>query len=336
MFYIWDAIGSRKLLEPTGLCTPFLFETEDEASEYIAKTFHHNTQYVTKYYPTDTWICIERDLIESKARTLPVWYHCPWYQERENDILAFPHVDPKDKAMILYYESGLKGKRNKTTSTTPGKFLQKYFGDILSQPQIKMWAERHKETFEVVQPNKELKWADTPQQIEMVYSAMTKFYSCMGDIRSIHHSIGHPTRAYGAGDLSVAYVHQGQLVLARAVVWREKGLVGRVYGDDTLLRTLLKKDGIKSNSNQDKFDVMVGAKMLLIPLQGKLHRAMDVVDSGSSLPDIVVPKLDGNATGLSPVDGNLVIDPPDRDSLYHADNENGYSQASNYVGQSMA
>jgi hypothetical protein len=53
----------------------------------------------------------------------------------------------------------------------------------------------------------------------------------------------HPARIYGAGDLQLAYIETDHVIVARCLVWPEKLLMSRCYGDKTLMDSELKKLG---------------------------------------------------------------------------------------------
>jgi hypothetical protein len=54
----------------------------------------------------------------------------------------FVHVSTHDPRMIAYTETADKGRRDIQTRVKPGKYLKRYFGDMLSDDQIREWAEK--------------------------------------------------------------------------------------------------------------------------------------------------------------------------------------------------
>jgi len=106
--------------------------------------------------------------------------------------------------------------------------------------------------------------------------------SCMTYRASHFSSPVHPVRIYGAGDLALAYVRQPEgddapgRISARALVWPEKAICGRVYGPGAAtLRGALRAQGFK------RFDdcALVGARLLAIPAdQGANAYVMPYID----------------------------------------------------------
>jgi hypothetical protein len=91
----------------------------------------------------------------------------------------------------------------------------------------------------------------------------------------------HPCRIYAAGDLAVAYMVRKDEITARALVWPEKKIYGRIYGDETRLLDLLDTAGYREGS-------LNGARMLRIPDSGGfvcpyIDGVMSAEDSGEFL-----------------------------------------------------
>jgi len=323
MFYIWDSLSGEavKLEDDYTEC----FYSEEEAQEYIKGLSAPRRKFCEiKPYCDEVWAAMAREALLDGAVSAPVWDSELWYQERFEDILTFATVDPEDIGLISYFASRNDGKRGKRTSTTPGRYLKKFFADKLSEDDIKYWSEKHKETFDTSK-NKILRWASTPEEIQEVYSLASSFYSCMQhNVSKWGDRLGHPTRAYGAGDLKVAYITNNGKLIARALVWPEKKLVGRVYGNDTLLRSELKKAGIVTRSNSDTYDCMVGARLLYIPIPR-------IDGPQPEHPDIFVPYIDGTANMVNlHEDGYLRIVDCSKDSSlgqYNATSELGLQQS---------
>jgi len=64
----------------------------------------------------------------------------------------------------------------------------------------------------------------------------------------------HPVRTYVAGDLQIAYMKKNGRITARALVYPEKKIHTRIYGDSGVFRPLLEKEGFRSG-------VPTGAKL---------------------------------------------------------------------------
>jgi len=210
-------------------------------------------------------------------------------------LAHYPCVSEKDPSMIDFFPSVEKAQKGQSQSMKPGKYLKAFYGDILTETDIKVWSDKHKELHANAP---ELKWAKTPDEIEEVYSMDAGFQSCMQHRRS-HWSHGkHPVRAYGAGDLAIAYIERDNFLMARALVWPEKKKVGRVYGEGAMLRNALKRAGIPTESTNSVYDSMEGAKLLFVPIPSKRR--------GDSLGvPAVLPYIDSrdDTVGLVPEGG---------------------------------
>lgn len=303
MFYIWD----KKLNFDWG----YYFETKEQADTFVVDHVSRRADYsladLAVKERDDSPECMEaRMLLSDGTYTPPAWHAESWYRERFEDIKAFAHVSDIAPENILFFESKAKLSKGRTTPIKPGKFLKKYFADVLNEQDILKWTEKHKEQFV---DGSELHWAETGEEIAAVYSMSATFNSCMqhkfpakeGDRNSGHFPRDlpvHPTYVYGAGDLSLAYLHKGDRLVGRALVWKEKGLVGRVYGDIVSVRSALKRAGIHTTSDQTDYDTFEGARLLHVPFpyaeddNGKYDHVY------KEQPRIVVPYIDGKVEGL--------------------------------------
>ena len=149
-------------------------------------------------------------------------------------------VHPEKPDMIAYTRTLKDGMRDRQVRVKLGRYLAQTFADKLSDQKIAQLVARHNE-----HQCEKLHWhiAMTPTRIETVYRRGPN--SCMSksrryydrDIECIHDA--HPTSIYGAGDLGVAFLRRDGRITARALVWPERKVYGRVYGDaDRLLRAL--------------------------------------------------------------------------------------------------
>ena len=178
-----------------------------------------------------------------------------WWSYLPLDI--FPHISTKDKGRVAFTENAEKGAADIQTSIKPGRFLERFFGDHLSQHNIRFLAAEFLATF----GDQQLFFAQTPDEIEAVY--LNGPPSCMsGD--EFESNI-HPVRVYGAGDLAVAYLAPADdngaadidMISARAVCWPDKHLYSRTYGNAHQLDSALRTAGYKPGR-------LDGARLLLI------------------------------------------------------------------------
>jgi hypothetical protein len=192
----------------------------------------------------------------------------------------YPHVSSKNPAAVAYTESADKGARDIQSVMKPGRYLTKYYPEMsadMIQEIARQWAEKYAPTDDV------LLWAENPKDIGEVYQMPATFGSCMQYAVRHFDSDIHPTEIYGAGDLALAYIVQEKRLIARALVWREKNLVGRVYGDSARLRKALAANGMATRSGSNCYDNLAGARLLRIEDQG--HVVMPYPDKPNSFTD---------------------------------------------------
>lgn len=147
---------------------------------------------------------------------------------------------PEKSDMIAYTRTFEDGVRDRQIRIKLGRYLAQAFGDQLSPQRIAELVAKHNEY-----QQEKIKWhiAMTPKRIVTVYlrgpnSCMSKgmdYYA-----RSTNY---HPTYVYGAGDLGVAFIWRGGRITARALVWPERKIYGRIYGDEDRLCRVLREAG---------------------------------------------------------------------------------------------
>ena len=147
-------------------------------------------------------------------------------------------VDPEKPEMIAFTRTFADGVRDRQVRVKLGRYLAQTFGSKLSPERIAELVNEHS-----INTQTRVKWhiAMTPSRIETVYRRGPS--SCMSkDIRYYNTDI-HPTRIYGAGDLGVAFCWRGGRITARALVWPERKVFGRIYGDERRLEGVLRESG---------------------------------------------------------------------------------------------
>lgn len=157
---------------------------------------------------------------------LPVWHTEPFWKahaDRHRDHYA--HFSIEEPGMLAYTEDDKKGRANRQTRLKPGKYLQKFFGDVLSPKQVAFCAEWFATGKKPPREfNGDLKFAMTPDEIVASYKTGPK--SCMSGGQA-----NNAVRVYGAGDLAIAYVydHDRAKIISRCLCWPEKKVFGRIY-----------------------------------------------------------------------------------------------------------
>jgi hypothetical protein len=195
------------------------------------------------------WKQRELDRYNDGAYQQVPWHLEAWWREATCNNLHYCHVSTKEPGKIAYTENVEKGIADIQTQMSPGRYLTKYFADVLTSATITEYAR----AFAAEYDPSEVKFAKTETAIEWVY--VNGPPSCMSSTAKHYRSHCHPVRAYAAGDLAIAYIENGNgRVASRAVCWPDKKLYTRIYGD---ARRLEKGLDILGYS----FGSLVGAKM---------------------------------------------------------------------------
>jgi hypothetical protein len=136
----------------------------------------------------------------------------------------------------------------KRETIKPGRYLTTFYPH-LTPDEVTGWARK-------VDVVNEVQFATTADDMVRVYTAGPS--SCMSYGASNFKGV-HPVKAYAGGDLAVAYFADPTgKPTARALVWPEKKLYGRAYGDPERLQRALQKLGYTSGS-------LRGAKLAGVP-----------------------------------------------------------------------
>lgn len=177
------------------------------------------------------WMSRERDRQWSGDRAMPVWNNETWWREKVGKYCPlyahFPHMSAKNPALLCYTSGEDKGQRDIQTQIKPGRYLRQFFADVLTEKQIAAYAAwqttGNKPPSEYDSSDYEMGLADDGDDIISVYDRGPD--SCMHGEDCV--------RVYAAGDLAVAYLakadNMGGRVYARALVWPDKKMIGRVY-----------------------------------------------------------------------------------------------------------
>lgn len=166
------------------------------------------------------------------------WSHESWWDDSPVSAYTFPKANP-DPSYLSVYANERDAARGKRTTVRVGRFLADNFPHMSERERLLKteWqiASRSKNVFH--DPEKfPLHYATTPDEIVDVY--LNGPPSCM-DHRHFTRD-KNPTRAYGAGDLAVAFVRNspehgpkkgaGRIgIIARCLVWPEKKVFSRIY-----------------------------------------------------------------------------------------------------------
>ena len=189
-----------------------------------------------------------------RRRRRPVWHQSLWYKEAKAHQTLCPYVAAKSDTIggIAVAETYARLYADRFTVMKPGRYLTRYFGDVLTEYDVKAWAQKQiGDSGDAV-----VYFAKTADEIVWVYENSPR--SCMKmnrDERYIAEGLDedtHPVRAYAHPEnhLAVAFIMSDKTakpdygsdyneeyyppVAARTVVNTEKKCYYRLYGRNGL------------------------------------------------------------------------------------------------------
>ncbi len=282
----------------TGEPHEITFSTGMEAKEYaislnsIEKAAGSSRQWKVKKQvdKLEDW-----KLREQGKFDIGVYKHVPWHERPWVVVEHYCHVSRADPNKVAFTPDEKYGIEDRRIRMRPGRYLEKLKVDQTRYNiNVRQWCAK----YVVENVCSELKFATEADEIEDVYRHGP--HSCMVHSTSSYGTDFHPVRVYAAGDLAVAYLSpNGDHVTARALVWPEKKLYGRIYGDAMKLSILLKEQGYKANTT------FTGAKLLKVNNK----------NSGShSHNTYIMPYLDGPNRSLSVSGDFFIIDEEGHDA----------------------
>ena len=184
---------------------------------------------------SELWSAHE-DKVENREWTQPVWVDTTWFQNSPYRVLHYLHGSTKIEGNVAYAESIEKAQADRYITTKPGRYLTKFFAGVLSEREIKEWADKQVAAMKPAM----VKWANTEEEMIRAIN-LGPSDSCMS--AGFHSGREgwfkghiHPAAVYATPDITVAYLedHDGKIV-ARAVCNVAKKYVARCYGDFRLL-----------------------------------------------------------------------------------------------------
>ena len=174
-----------------------------------------------------------------------------WTLLAEN--LHYPHMSNKQPGNVAYTPSEEFGHLDRQVSTTPGRYLEKFYPKDYTQAECERFIAQCQQMAE----ERQLKFAVTADDIESVYTTPGPS-SCMAHPVEDFQTDVHPVRVYGDSDLQVAYIGTlGKKISARAVVWPERKTYVRTYGANSLIEAELARLGYEHTTDFDGAHVRI-------------------------------------------------------------------------------
>lgn len=145
----------------------------------------------------------------SLYKTSEYWWH-------------FPHVSVEEPGLVAYTPSPDYGQRDRQVRVKIGRYLQQFYGDVLTSEQIRSMANGLKTI--------ELNWAR--DRDEMVHVYKTGPGSCMA--KEFDNLDEHPVATYATGKFELAYLYDTvtKEISARAMTIKDPPYYVRAYGSE--------------------------------------------------------------------------------------------------------
>lgn len=235
------------------------FTDPTEASQTARKLSREmGEKLMVKLIVNDKWKKREQArVIDGTYRALP-WAHQDWWRSAmafaiHKDHFAHPSVEKP--GWLAYTKSAEDGMRDKQTVVRPGSYLKTYFSSVMNYYGCseRGLVDQFMEAFGPL----EVKFAATEDEIISVYEKGPD--TCMKG-RRWPNDRRNPAYIYAAGDLQVAYLGELNKATARVLVWPEKKIFSRVYGDIARLTRGLERMGYK-------WGAPIGAKVQKVKLK---------------------------------------------------------------------
>ena len=218
----------------------------------------------------EAWRSRELDRFTDGVYKRVIWAKEGWFVGTEASYNHYLHVSNDNPEQVAFTPDAHKGVADRQTRMSPGRYLTRYFLDVLGTTGVQTWAERYAEATS----DAEVHFATTPDDIVEVYAHGPR--SCMTESDSV--------RVYGAGDLAIAFLGSRDHATARAVCWPAKLLHSRIYGDESRLRPALEKLGYDSSTRSSH--PFEGARLLCIEAHGGYVAPYWDGEAGASLQTI--------------------------------------------------
>lgn len=210
----------------------------------------------------------------------------PWARKEvfinnlERWIESFPVPSKKVPGLVAYFQDTDKRARDIQTPIKPGKYLKKFFGDLLSEEEIHEMALEWSNQYAA----RKLNVTQDADEIERIYRGKYNG-SCMHFGSGGFAGPEHPARVYAGPDLGIAFIGDMDNADGRCLVWPSKKMFyPKFYGDSHRMEAALIAAGWRAG-DEDDFD---GARLQRIPYSGGfvlpyLDTSDNVTDDGKWL-----------------------------------------------------
>jgi hypothetical protein len=246
-----------------------------------------------------------------------IWRDAPfWLEHAERHAAHCVVVAKSDPRLIAYFTSAEKQAAGIRTPVKPGRYLTRYFSDVLTAKEIAYYAAWQSSGAQPAEADTgpAVLFAHTADEIEHVYTHGPQ--SCMAHDARYYDSPFHPVRVYGAGDLAIAYLadpDDPSRNIARTLCRPSHKVFGRLYPTE----------------NPDLQEALRAALVALGYQPCQLNNGMDGARMRRVSHDdddecFVMPYLDYPAAGFDDDGEHLILRTGSAE--YDADRTNGWSR----------
>jgi hypothetical protein len=260
LWTLWQGGYDKNIWCPSGMQIYTSFDTEADGKAWLAERpylTNDGRQYLYLLVQDDDpaspmWMKREAERFEYGHYITVPWHYEPWADDCR--IKRFVHMSLKQPGMISFTENANKGALDRQApATRAGRYLQRFYADVLTPTEIEQWSAKA----DLAGGHRAVKVTLDESEIILVYENGPN--SCMSGNFVFDGHI-HPSAVYAGPDLGVAYMGEMDNATSRAVVWVEKKLYFRVYGNETRMKQLLEDAGYRQGTH----DEFVGARLRAI------------------------------------------------------------------------
>jgi hypothetical protein len=204
-----------------------------------------------------TWLTREAERITSGEYIPTPWVNEPWAAQGEEST-RFTHLSLKAPGEVAYTKNADEGTRDIQRRVKAGKYLKRFFGDILTAPQIAEWANRaaiHAKltptTDDPPIPSSAFPFEILTSSEAIVEAYQKGPYSCVSWANGGYLGEVHPASIYGLpGEIACAVARAaGGKITGRVLCCpRLKTYGGGAYGNTDAVIAYLKKENYKSGN----------------------------------------------------------------------------------------